>query len=83
MKFGHKGKKYGPYGIIEDDEDLSGDDEDELSSLASDEVYSIDENGKRYKRKKKGFGEDDIDEEDAGNKNLRLDKENRLEDMFK
>jgi len=65
MNFGPIDGKYGPLGLIKDGDDEGfNDDDDDLSSLASDEVYSIDENGKRYKRKKKGFGDgnDDLDE---------------------
>ena len=73
MKFGPPGAKYDKYGIVNDE------DSSELSSLASDEEYYIDENGKRRKRKKRG---DDLDGDDADDKNMRLDDENRLEEMF-
>ena len=44
MKFGPKGAKYGPTGII-------GESDDELSSLMEDEEYYYDENGRKRKRK--------------------------------
>jgi hypothetical protein len=44
MKFGPKGAKYGPTGIIDGSDD-------ELSSLQSDEEYYYDEDGKKRKRK--------------------------------
>ena len=49
--------------------------------MRSDEESYLDENGKRRKRKKPGYG-DDLDEQDADDINMRLDEKDRLKDLF-